>query len=177
LIFGGGGKLKKISWTVVEVGLLPGGVNIYGLDELKHLKERYVYAIEMPKDVVIEYDNGMSRVCYIGRQGSRVRGDRVSAHAKSWIHRSLVLTQSKYPYKVHYAHPRQQGFAKAFADIEAFMLREFHEKFGRKPLFNKRNERELGKYPVDLNAKFFRGRSKSSATIINGRTQIDDEVL
>ena len=167
----------ELSWSTIEIGRDSDGNTVSGLEELYHLQGRYVYVIETPRSLAIRYDSGISNVCYIGRQGDRSRGNRLLSHGKGWISKFLILSQADQPFRVHYCHPRRRNMDSAYMDIEAFLIHEFVEAYGRTPLFNKRKERELGSYEVALNATFLRRRNSNTRIAIDARKAVDDEVV
>ncbi|MGV3574638.1 MAG: hypothetical protein ACO1O4_05795 [Devosia sp.] len=144
---------------------------------MRELDGRYVYVIETPKSLPIRYDEGISNVCYIGRQGVRSSGGRLLTHAKGWIARYLILSSTAEHFKIHYCHPRRRNMADAYKDIEAFVINEFAEQFGSAPIFNKRKEAEFGKHQVALNAKFFKPRHKNTRWKIDARNRVEAAVI
>ncbi|WP_375597743.1 hypothetical protein [Devosia sp. Naph2] len=169
-------KTMQLDWTTVDLRRVSGN-KIEGIEDVRYLKERYVYVIETPKSLAIRYDKGISNVCYIGRQGYRSNGDRLHAHAKNWISKFLILSQGDEPFRLHYCHPRRKNFFDAYADIEALLIREFADEFGRAPIFNKRSERERGTYEVNFNASFREPRPLTGAYAIDARKNVEPDIL
>ncbi|WP_172125964.1 hypothetical protein [Devosia sp. 919] len=167
----------ELTWEAMQVGRQPNSNLIFGLDELSHLMGRYVYVIETPRDLAIQYADGISNVCYIGRQGERSQGNRLLIHGKGWISRFLILAQSDLPFTVHFCHPRRRNMVDAYKDIEAFLIREFEDVFGSPPLFNKRRESELAGHEVTLNSNILRRRHKGTVCKIDARGQIEPDAL
>jgi len=165
-----------LKWEVIELSRETDSNQITGLDELKGVKGRYVYVIEAPKSASIRYENGISNVCYIGRQGERSSGNRILGHAKGWISRHLVLSRSSEAFSVHLCHPRRKNMAEAFKDIEGFLLHEFRQVFGQLPLFNRRGESEHSDADVHLNSTILRRRSKATKAFIDARKAVDAEL-
>lgn len=162
----------RLQWETVEI-IRCAGNHISGLDKLRALEGRYVYVIETPRPLAIRYEAAISNVCYIGRQGDRLNGDRLRAHGKNWITKFLILSQSDAPFRVHYCHPRRRNFATAYADIEALLIRVFTEHYGNPPLFNRRSERETGEFDVVINAPFLVGRPADGPYTIDARKGVD----
>lgn len=165
-----------LNWKVIELGREKDSNQIFGLDELKSIKGRYVYVIETPKSASIRYPNGISNVCYIGRQGERSNGSRILSHAKGWISRHLVLSRTDEAFRVHVCHPRRQNMVDAFKDIEALLLYEFREVFGQLPLFNRRQEAQLTDADVILNSTVLRRRPRSTIFSIDAMKTVDSDV-
>lgn len=65
---------------------------------------------------------------------------------------------------------------KAYADIEAYLLREFKKKFGRLPLFNRRGESELGEFEVEIGG-VLRRRNASVRSYINACKKVEPSAL
>lgn len=164
----------ELSFKTYEIGFSRSNQQLLGLEELTDLKGRYVYMIETPKSLSIKYEGGVSNVCYIGRQSERSQGSRIKAHAKGWIGRFLVLAQLDEPFIMRQCFPRQRGVELAYRDVEAFLIDEFVDKFGQRPIFNKRQERQSGTFPIEYDRSIFRRRR--AAGKIDARKGIDDAV-
>lgn len=164
----------ELDFQTYKVGYNLSSQQLCGLDELNAATGRYVYIIETPKSLSIEYEGGVSNVCYIGRQSERFQGSRIKAHAKGWIGRFLVLSQSDEPFTIHQCFPRQRGFKLAYRDVEAYLIDEFIGKFGQTPIFNKRQELQRGAFPIDYDHNIFRRRRVAGK--IDARKGIDDSV-
>lgn len=167
----------ELNWSTLEIGRKAGANIVSGLDDLRSMTGRYVYVIETPRDLAVQYDKGISNVCYIGRQGDRTRGNRLYSHGRGWMARHLILTQATKPFIIHFCHPRRSNMAEAFRDIEAFLINDFADSYGSPPLFNRRKERELGEYDIAPNTTFFRKRNKNTKCAIDGRTKVQAEVM
>ena len=166
----------ELLWEKSEVRLEGDSNCVSGLESLADLKGRYVYAIETPREMAIRYESGISNVCYIGRQGDRSRGNRLLAHGKSWITRTLVLSRPASPFILHFCHPRRRNMANAYKDIEACLIREFATVFGSKPLFNKKYEREHASHGIVMNSTILRRRSHATAWSIDAQKPISPEL-
>ncbi|MBX9908768.1 MAG: hypothetical protein K2Z25_08645 [Beijerinckiaceae bacterium] len=124
--------------------------------------------------MAIIYPNGVSCVCYIGRQGVRIQGSRVYAHAKGWIGRHLTLMQSDEVFMIHYSPARQAGVSDAYKDIESYLIRDFQEKFGAPPLFNFSKGKEIYQFPIEDASTLFRRRRLKG--VVDGQRGIDIDV-
>ena len=148
----------KLEWNEVTIDLDRKTGRLIGLDEYDRIEPRFVYVIQTPLSLPIEYENNkVSRVCYIGKSAREdTKRSRIASHAHVWISKCLALNPRMGPFFISYCNPRRKNFVTAYEDIEAYMIRVFEEKFGTTPLFNKRSEPESGDYDVDLNTNLFR---------------------
>lgn len=154
----------ELVWETSDVYLKNGTVTVYPEMDLK---ERFVYVIETPRNLAIEYPDGISNVCYIGHQGIRVKGTRPSSHIKNWIGKYLILSQNLGRFRIHIAHPRRRNFARASDDLERYLLTCFQEDFGAAPLFNTQVPMYFGSYEIAVNAPFLENnRRRRKASIV-----------
>ncbi|MCY0148900.1 hypothetical protein OEG84_14610 [Hoeflea sp. G2-23] len=156
-------SVMTLEWDTIDLSLNREKGGFDNIGEVGKLKERYVYYIKTPNSCIIGYPNGNSNVCYIGQSGrSENKRSRVASHALGWILRYQALTHGANIFTVSWAYPRRQGMKNSYKDVEAYMIREFHEKFGSTPLFNKRMEVETGGYDIDLNCDILKRRRKKA---------------
>lgn len=167
----------SLSWDTIPISRQPEGNEIEGLDEIRGIGDRYVYAIAVPRNLTIQYDNGFSNICYIGRQSNRAVGNRLHGHAKGWISKFLILAQHDEPFLLHYCKPRRKNSPDSYKDVEAYLLRTFHERFGRLPLFNKREETELADHFIMLGTSIFNRRTNPDGLVIDARKKLNIEIL
>lgn len=165
-----------LSWDKIPISREPRKNEIEGLDEILGIGDRYVYAIEIPKALIIQYNKGFSNICYIGRQSNRLVGNRLHGHAKGWISKFLILAQCDEPFLLHYCKPRRQNSPDSHKDVEAFLLRTFCERFGHRPLFSKRAETEIASHFIMLGTSIFNKRSSASKSVIDARRAVSLEV-
>lgn len=162
----------KLDFITHKIELNHKTMNIIGMESADLNKGRYVYVIETPKDYSIKYRNATSNICYIGRQADRGVGSRINGHVKNWISKFLILTQSHGHFSIHQCFPRRRGDIDAFKEVEAFLLAEFKEIFGQRPLFNKRSESERKDYEISLAKPIFAKRRVAGR--IDATSGIDD---
>lgn len=167
----------SLSWDNIPIWKEPRQNEIKGLDEILGIGDRYVYAIEIPRCLTIQYDHGFSNICYIGRQSNRAIGNRLHGHAKGWISKFLILAQHNEPFLLHYCRPRRRNSPNAYKDVEGYLLRIFCERFGRLPLFNKRKEAELADHFIMLGTSIFNKRTTSAGMVIDATKEPNSEIL
>lgn len=98
-----------------------------------------VYMIRMTGGTVIDYDNFCSPLVYVGR-GDTVT--RLARHLENWA--SNVFTwSSDTDIELQIINPSLDGTIDCFKNLEADLLRWFHEKTGMLPLINVRLEQSF----------------------------------
>lgn len=92
-----------------------------------------VYVISIGDRFGVRYAAGCSEVMYIGRGRF---SNRFRSHLQNWIF-DMSLSLRDVPFRFYMVAVGDKRSADAFKDFEHFMLEEFHDKFGEKPLINK----------------------------------------
>lgn len=97
-----------------------------------------VYVISIGHGFGISYKNGCSEVMYIGRG---VISNRLRSHLQNWIF-DMSRSLRDVPFKFYMEEFGDGRSPEVFKDFEHWMLKEFSDKFGEKPLLNKIAGRE-----------------------------------
>lgn len=147
----------KLAWSTYKVDLDRNTGEIVAHIDLSYLAQGYAYVIRAPKQVAIEYPGGVSHVCYVGRSNrASDRKSRISAHVQGWMLKMLALQPTLDPFRVSLCHGTEDGQPIVDSHVEAVVLGKFQEKFGMKPIFNKRGEAITDGRDVEINARFMR---------------------
>lgn len=97
------------------------------------LDARALYVVRLCPPFIIAYEKKNSPAIYIGRGHFQ---ERITAHLKNWIH-PLSKDIPNLKIEILTCQPRARRNYDAFKNVEADMLWEFEQEFGRKPLKNK----------------------------------------
>nr|WP_315052716.1 hypothetical protein [uncultured Brevundimonas sp.] len=97
-----------------------------------------VYVISIGDGFGVSYARGVSEVMYIGRG---VFSNRIRSHLHNWIF-EMSRSLRDVSFRFYMAAVGDGRNVESFKDFEHFMLDQFKEKFGEKPLVNKYAGRE-----------------------------------
>jgi hypothetical protein len=108
--------------------------------------DRAVYVIRLKPPFIIEYDKGRSPVVYIGEGNLQ---NRLKQHVKNWFGNLWDLIE-KTGVSIYVCTPRVAGNGKVYKDVEAFLIHEFADAYGRTPLRNRQFEFAQKEHNFDL---------------------------
>lgn len=97
-----------------------------------------VYAISVGDGFGVKYAGGVSEVMYIGRG---VFSNRIRSHLHNWIF-DMSRSLRDVSFRFYMGSIGDKRSPESFKDFEHFLLDQFREKFGEKPLLNKYAGRE-----------------------------------
>ncbi|WP_157013800.1 GIY-YIG nuclease family protein [Sphingomonas parapaucimobilis] len=97
-----------------------------------------IYVISIGHGFGVSYARGCSEIMYIGRGKISTR---LRTHLHNWIF-DMSRSLRDVPFKFYMEEFGDGRSPDAFKDFEHWLLEEFHEKFGEKPLLNKIAGRE-----------------------------------
>ena len=92
-----------------------------------------VYVISISSGFGVKYKFGCSEIMYIGRG---VISNRLRSHLNNWIF-GMSLSLRDVPFKFYMESIGDGRSADAYKDFEHYLLEQFKNKFGEKPLLNK----------------------------------------
>jgi hypothetical protein len=105
-----------------------------------------VYVISFRTPYFVKYLKGTSPVCYIGSGTAW----RLKDHKGNWLCKISTLLTELESYEIWRCAPQGGRRTRAFRDVEVDFVTRFIEKYGERPLFNRR----LGNFKFKYKQKY-----------------------
>jgi hypothetical protein len=136
----------NLKWDSVEflASEVSGWVSLKNKVGLGHnhglLSERAVYVIRISRPFAFDYGDHHSPVAYIGKGQAQVR---LTSHLKSWIpHLAKKIPGLKI--KIYFSEPKVTRSGTICEGVEADLIQEFIDCYGRRPLRNRNTPTKAG---------------------------------
>lgn len=105
------------------------------------LSDRAVYVIRISRPFAFDYGKRHSPVAYIGKGQAQAR---LTSHLKSWIpHLASKIPGLKI--KIYFCEPRVTRLGRICEGVEADLIKQFIDTYGRRPLRNRNTPTKPGK--------------------------------